>query len=113
MNPSDGTTFEIETQSGQNVSNIGGDQTIYFGDRSRANRIGRIVEALGLSLCLIGVGVLVPAGVTTAHSVLHDIHARGLQTPYTNYLSAGWAVAIGLSVVGLLVKRFARIAVGR
>jgi hypothetical protein len=113
MNPSDGTAFEIEAQSGQNVSNVGGDQTIYFGDRSRANRIGRIVEAVGLSLCIIGIGVLVPVGVTTSHSVLHDIHTHGLQTPYTHYLSAGWAVAIGLSVVGLLVKRFARIVVGR
>jgi hypothetical protein len=113
MDPSDPTTFEIQAQSGQNVSNIGGDQTIYFGDRSRANRIGRVVEALGLSLSLIGLAVLVPVGVTTAHRVLHDISTGGAKTPYTHYLWWGWAVAVGLLVCGLVVKRFARITLGR
>ncbi len=113
MNPSEITTFEIEAQSGQNVSNIGGDQTIYFGDRSRATRVGRIAEVVGLLLSLVGLAVLVPVAVATAHSVLHDIHGQGLQTPYTHYLSAGWAAAVGLLVVGFVVKRFARITVGR
>ena len=113
MNPSEATTFEIEAQSGQNISNIGGDQTIYFGDRSRATRIGRVLATLGLLLSLLGFAVLVPVGVTTAHSVLHDIHAGGLQTPYTHYVSWVWAVAVGLLVGGLVIKRVARILVGR
>jgi hypothetical protein len=113
MDPSDVTTFEIGAQSGQNVSNIGGDQTIYFGDRSRATRIGRGLAVLGLVLFLVGLGVLVPVGMTTARSVVHDIHAGGLQTPYTHYLSAGWAAAAALLAGGLIVKRFARITVGR
>ena len=28
---SDPVTFEIDRQSGQNISNVGGDQTIYYG----------------------------------------------------------------------------------
>ncbi len=113
MNPSEATTFEIEAQSGQNISNIGGDQTIYFGDRGRATRIGRVLATVGLLLSLLGFAVLVPVGVTTAHSVLQDIHGtHGLQTPY-HYLSWVWAVAAGLLVGGLVIKRFARILVGR
>ena len=114
MNPSEATTFEIEAQSGQNISNIGGDQTIYFGDRSRATRIGRVLATLGLLLSLLGFAVLVPVGVTTAHSVLRDIHhPGGLQTPYTHYLSWGWFAAVGLLVGGFVIKRVARILVGR
>lgn len=112
MNPSEATTFEIEAQSGQNISNIGGDQTIYFGDRSRATRIGRVLAAVGLLLSFVGVAVLVPVGVTTAHSVLHDKHAGALQA-YTHYVSWVWFAAVGLLIGGLVIKRFARIMVGR
>jgi hypothetical protein len=113
MNPSEATTFEIEAQSGQNISNIGGDQTIYFGDRGRAAHIGRVLGTVGLVLSVLGSVVLVPAAVTTAHGVLHDIHHGGLQTPYTRYVSWVCVVAAGLLVGGLLIKRFARILVGR
>jgi hypothetical protein len=114
MDPSQATTFEIEAQSGQNISNIGGDQTIYFGDRSQATRIGRVLAMLGLLLSVLGIAVLMPAGITTAHSVWHDTHhVGGLQTPYTRYLSWVWALAAGLLVAGLVIKRVARILVGR
>ena len=55
MNPSDTTTFEIGQQSGQSISNIGGDQTINYGERSGAARVGKILGALGLFLSIVGV----------------------------------------------------------
>ncbi len=112
MNPSDVTTFEIDAQSGQNVSNIGGDQTIYFGDRSRATRVCKAAEAFGLLLSLVGLALLVPVAVATAHIVVHDIRGHDHHA-VAHYLSAGWAVAVGLLVVGFVIKRFARITIGR
>jgi hypothetical protein len=106
-------SFEIDRQSGQNISNIGGDQTIYYGDRSRAVRIGKVLGALGLFLSLVGVALLVPIGVTTANSMLHAVHAGGVEAPYTQYLPSGWPAVVGLLVGGFVVKRFARIMVGR
>ena len=70
MNPGNAMTFEIESQSGQNISNIGGDQKIYYGDRSRAARLGKVLAALGLLLSLAGLAVLIAVGMTTARSVV-------------------------------------------
>ena len=110
---SDATIFEIDTQSGQNISNIGRDQTIYYGDRSRSARAGRVLGALGLLLSLVGLALLVLTGVTTAHSVLGAVHDGGVQTPYTQYLPPWWTAPVGLSVGGFVVNRLARIMVGR
>jgi hypothetical protein len=111
MNSSVATTFEVDSQSGQNISNIGGDQTIYYGDRSRAARVGKILAALGLCLCLVGVAVLVPIGVTTAKHMLHA--AGGIHAPYTQYLPSVWPAPLGLLVGGFVFTRLARIMVGR
>ena len=105
------TTFEVDHQSGQNISNIGGDQTIYYGERSRAARVGKMIGALGLFLCLVGVAVLVPIGVTTANHVMHA--AGGIHAPYTQYLPSIWPAALALLVAGFVLMRFARIMVGR
>ena len=109
----DATTFEIDRQSGANISNIGGDQTIYYGDRGRSTRVGRIVAALGLVLSLVGFALLVTIGVMTAHNGLHDVHAGGVHAPYTHYVPSYWPVAAGLLVGGFVFRRFARIMLGR
>jgi hypothetical protein len=113
MSSGDATTFEIEGQSGQNISNIGGDQKIYYGDRSRAARLGKVLAALGLLLSLAGLALLVAVGVTTAKSVVDAMRAGGVQTPYTQYLTSGWPAAVVLVFGGFIVNRFARIMVGR
>jgi hypothetical protein len=113
MNSSDATIFEIDTQLGQNISNIGGDQRVYIGDRSRSARVGRVLGALGLLLSLVGLALLVLVGVTTAHTVLDAVHDGGIQVPYTQYLPSGWPAPVGLSVGGFVVNRLARIMVGR
>lgn len=113
MTSSDATTFEIERQSGANISNVGGDQTIYYGDRSRAIRAGKILAAFGLFLSLVGFALLVPIGVTAAHRVMHDAHAGGVHPPYTHYVASYWPAAAGLLVGGFVFRHFGRIMVGR
>ena len=110
---SDATTFEIDRQAGQNIANIGRDQTIYYGDRSRASRWGKILAAVGLLLSLVGIVLLAAYGVMTAHSVLHAMKNGGVDTPYTQYLPSAWPAAVGLIVSGLVLNRVARILVGR
>ncbi len=113
MTSSDPTTFEIDRQSGQNISNVGGDQTIYYGDRNRASRLGKGLAALGLVLSLVGLALLIVLGVMTAHSVLDAAKNGGVQKPYTQYLPSVWPAAVGLIVSGFVVNRVARILVGR
>jgi hypothetical protein len=113
MSSGDATAFEIESQSGHNISNIGGDQKIYYGDRSRSARLGRVLAALGLLLSLAGFVLLVAVGVATAKSVLDATQAGGVQTPYTQYLPSGSPAAVVLLVGGFIVNRVARIMVGR
>jgi hypothetical protein len=110
MNPNAGTAFDIDRQSGGNISNVGGDQTIYYVDRSRATRLGKIVATLGLLLSLAGVALLVSIGVTTAHRVMH---AGGLHMRYTHYVPRYWPAAVGLLLGGFVIRRFVRIMVGR
>ena len=107
------TVFEIARQSAQNISNVGGNQTINYGDRSRAARIGKVLAALGLVLFLVGLALLVPIAVATTQNVLAAVHADGVETPYTDYLASGWPAAVGLLVGGVVVNRFAQILVGR
>jgi hypothetical protein len=111
--PSDATTFGIDRQSGQNISNVGGDQTIYYADRSRANRAGKVLAALGLLLSLVGLALLVVFGVMTAHNVLHAVKDHDFGKPYTQYLPSGWPASLALIVSGVVVNRVARIVVGR
>jgi hypothetical protein len=109
----DVTTFEIDRQLGQNISNVGRDQTFYYGGRNRSSRWGKLLAALGLLLSLVGLVLLAVFGVMTAHSVLHAMKNGGVQTPYTQYLSSAWPATVGLIVSGLVVNRVARILVGR
>ena len=108
------TVFEIARQSAQNISNVGGNQTINYGDRSRAARIGKVLAALGLVLFLVGLALLVRVGVMTTLDVLDAVSTpAGVQTPYTDYLASSWPAAVGLLMGGLVVNRFAQILVGR
>ena len=110
---SEATTFDVDRQSGQNISNIGGDQTIYYGDRNRASRLGKVLATTGLLLSLVGLVLLVVFGVMTAHSVLYAAKNGGVEKPYTQYLPSAWPATLGLIVSGFVVNRVARIVAGR
>jgi hypothetical protein len=113
MSSNSTTTFDIDRQSGQSISNVGGDQTIYYGDRSRATRAGKVLASLGLVLLLVGLALLVVMSVVTAHNVLHVISNGDAKPPYTKYVPAFWPLTVGLLVGGVVVNRVARIVVGR
>jgi hypothetical protein len=105
--------FDIDSQLAQNISNIGGNQTVHYADRSRAARVGKLIAAVGLLLSLAGLALLVAVAVTTTRSVLDALNAGGVDMPYTQYLASGWPVAVGVLVGGFVVNRFARIVLGR
>jgi hypothetical protein len=107
------TTFEVDSQSGQTISNIGGSQTINYGERRGGARTGRVLWLLGFALCIAGLALLVPIGVATTHNVLDAAKAGGVQTPYTQYLVSDWPAAVGLLIGGVVMNRFARMLVGR
>jgi hypothetical protein len=109
----DATTFGIDRQSGANISNVGGDQTIYYGDRNRANRWGKVLAALGLLLSLVGLALLVVFGVMTAHNVLNAMRDHDFGKPYNQYLPSGWPASVALMVSGFVVNRVARILISR
>ena len=113
MTSSVDTAFEIDRQSAGNISNVGGDQTIYYGDRNRSSRWGKLLAAVGLLLSLVGLVLLVVFGVMTAHSVLDAMKNHDFGKPYTQYLPSGWPAAFALIVSGFVVNRVARILVGR
>ena len=106
-------SFDVDSQLAQSISNVGGNQTIHYGDRSRATRIGKAIAVLGLLLSLTGFALLVAVAAATTHGVLDAVNAGGVETPYTQYLASGWQVAAGLLVGGFVVNRFARIVVSR
>src|SRR4051794_2688857 len=105
--------FDIDSQLAQSISNIGGNQTIHYGDRTRAARIGKVIAVLGLLLSFAGFALLVAVAVPTTNSVVDAVHGGGVEMPYTQYLASGWPVAVGLVVGGFVVNRFARIIVAR
>jgi hypothetical protein len=113
VDASGATTFGIDRQSGQNISNIGGDQTIYYGERNRPVRAGKVLAAFGLLLSLVGLALLVVFGVMTAHTVLHAANNGGVEKPYTQYVPSAWPGVVGLLLSGFVVNRVARILVGR
>ncbi|MGN6378269.1 MAG: hypothetical protein ACTHNU_04905, partial [Gaiellales bacterium] len=75
--------FDVDSQSGGTISNIGGDQTInYAGPGSgRVAVIGRSVWAAGLGVFFIGLGVLAIAAVQSEHKLQPDW--GNLSSPYT------------------------------
>ena len=107
------TAFEIDHQSAGAISNVGGDQTIYYGERNRSSGWGKVLATLGLLLSFAGLVLLVVFGVMTAHSVIDATKNHDFGKPYTQYLASGWPAAVGLIVSGFVVNRVARILVGR
>jgi beta-lactamase regulating signal transducer with metallopeptidase domain len=106
-------SFDIDNQLANTISNIGGNQAIYYSDRSRTARIGKVLAVLGLVLCLGGLALFVAVGAATAHNVLDALDSGATDTPYTQYLASGWSAAIGLVVGGCVVNRLARILSAR
>jgi hypothetical protein len=105
-------SFQIESQSAAAISNVGGDQNVYFdGKRSRVAVVARAVAAIGLASLFAGLGLLVVTIVQTTQKVLDDVHH--LSAPYTHYVGGMWLPTVVLLSVGLVLTKFGRLLASR
>ena len=113
----EGTTaplFEVETQSADTISNVGGDQNVYLDAiRRRSATIGRATAALGLALCFGGIGLLVATAVQATQRILGDVNGSGLSSDYMRYVPGTWIPVVVLLAVGLVLFRFGRLFASR
>ena len=103
----DEVTFEVDTQAAAAITNIGGDQTVYAGERR--SRIPRLVSVLGLALWLTGLGLLVLTGVRTADTLLANDFWPSDASYYTGAIAEAWRPAVTLFVVGIVVSLLGRV----
>ena len=104
MSVGDITTFDVEQQSGQSISNVGGDQMNYYRDSGGAGRVGKILGVVGLCMSVVGVALLVLVVVAAVHNVVHDLHAAGVKPLVVHDVPAVWPGAVGLLVGGFVVS---------
>jgi hypothetical protein len=103
-------TFDIETQAAAAITNIGGDQTVYAGERR--SPVPRLVSVLGLLLSLSGLGLLVLTGIRTAETLLALNFWPPSPLYYTAALPDTWKPAVILLVVGIVLSKVGRV-IGR
>jgi hypothetical protein len=103
----DEVTFEVDTQAAAAITNIGGDQTVYAGERR--SRIPRLVSVLGLALWLTGLGLLVLTCVRTADTLLANDFWPSDATYYSGAIAETWRPAVTLFVVGIVASLLGRV----
>jgi hypothetical protein len=101
-----GSHFGISSQSGDLITNVGGDQ--YIGERPRRSAsIGRALAALGLAFFFAGLFMLAAAG-------LEVYEATDGLAETTSVVVPGYAIPAGILVVaGIVLNRFGRLFAGR
>jgi hypothetical protein len=101
-----GPHFGISSQSGDLITNVGGDQ--YIGERPRRSAsIGRALAALGLAFFFAGLFMLAAAG-------LEVYRATDGLAETTSVVVPGYAIPAGMLVVaGIVLNRFGRLFAGR
>jgi hypothetical protein len=100
-------TFDIEAQAAAAITNIGGDQTVYAGERR--SRIPRIVSVIGLAASLSGLGLLVLTGVRTADTLLAADTWPSNWDYYAGAVAETWLPAVILLAAGIVLSRLGRI----
>jgi hypothetical protein len=103
----DEVTYDIETQAAAAINNIGGDQTIYAGERRSA--VPRLVSVLGLILSLAGLGLLVLTGIRTADTLLASNYWPLAPAYYTDAVPNTWQPAVILLVAGIVLSKVGRV----
>jgi hypothetical protein len=103
---STGAHFEVASQSGGAINNVGGD--LYVGDgRRRSASLGRAAAALGLALFFAGLGLLGAAGAAVYNGTDWTADVIDVRVP-------GYALhAGGLVLAGIVLNRFGRLFAGR
>jgi hypothetical protein len=99
--------FDIETQAAAAITNVGGNQTVYAGERR--SRIPRIVSVIGLVASLSGLGLLVLTGVRTADKLLAADEWSSNWHYYTGAVTDTWLPAVILLGAGIVLSRLGRV----
>ena len=101
-----GTHFEVSSQSGASINNVGGN--LYVGDgRRRSASIGRAVAAVGLALFFAGMFLVGVVGIAVYQDT--DWTADPIAVAVPSYtIQAG-----GLVLGGIVLNRFGRLFAGR
>ena len=101
-----GTHFEVSSQSGASINNVGGN--LYVGDgRRRSASIGRAVAAVGLALFFAGMFLVGIVGIAVYQDT--DWTADPIAVAVPSYaIHAG-----GLVLGGIVLNRFGRLFAGR
>ena len=97
-----GTHFDVPSQSGGSIANVGGNLYV-GGERRRGASIGRAAAAIGLALFFVGLFLLGFGGVSVYRET--DWNAQ----PIDLALPAYTAHAVGLLVTGIILNRFGRL----
>ena len=103
----DEVTYDIETQAAAAITNIGGDQTVYAGERR--SHVPRLVSVLGVLLSLAGLGLLVLTGIRTADTLLASDFWPSEPGYYTDAVASTWQPAVILLVAGIVLSRVGRV----
>ena len=100
------TRFEVPSQAGSSINNVGGN--LYVGDgRRRSASIGRVVAALGLALFFAGMFLVGTVGIAVYQDTDWAADVIDLEVP-------GYAIHAGaMVVVGIVLNRFGRLFAGR
>jgi hypothetical protein len=102
-------TFELERQSAETISNVGGNQNVYYdGKRTRAAVV--VGRAVALAVFFAGLGLLIVTIVHTTNAVLGDADRN---TNWANDISNTWMPAVVLLGAGIVLTRFGRLFAGR
>lgn len=101
-----GTHFEVPSQSGAAINNVGGN--LYVGEgRRRGAAIGSAVAALGLALFFAGMFLVGVVGIAVYQDTDWTADAIDVAVP-------GYALHAGLLVAGgIVLNRFGRLFAGR
>jgi hypothetical protein len=103
----DEVTFEIETQAAATITNIGGDQAVYTGERR--SRVARLISVAGLALWLTALGLLVLTGIRTANTLQADDSWPSNVSYYTGAVSDFWQPAVTLFAGGMVLSMIGRV----
>jgi hypothetical protein len=101
-----GTHFEVPSQAGGSINNVGGN--LYVGEgRRRTALIGRAVAALGLALFFAGLFLVGTVGIAVYQDTDWTADVIDVEVP-------GHAIHAGVLVVaGIVLNRFGRLFAGR
>ena len=103
-------TFEVDSQSGHTINNIGGNQHVHVSQaRRRLALVGKGMAVLGFVAVLASLVAIGVAAWTTTEAVLDAVSADTLGGDYTAYAPAWWPVPLASLLGALVLGRLGRL----